>query len=55
MAIERLSFPAHLNMQGGVPLPVASPEQLQRIVRRFGSCGIHRMAEGEYDITPPIW
>lgn len=55
MAIERLSFPQHLNIQSGVQLSDVSPEQLMRVVRKFGSRGTRRLAEGEYDLTPPIW
>lgn len=55
MAIERLSFPEYLSIQAGVAIYDASPAQLLRIARHFGSRGIRRLKEGEYDITPPIW
>ena len=55
MAIERLSFPAHLNIQGGVEFPDPSPDRLGRILKAFGERGIRRLAEEEYNLTPPIW
>lgn len=55
MAIERLSFPHHLNIQGGVQMPDASPDELTKVIRKFGQRGTRRLAEGEYDLTPPIW
>lgn len=55
MAIERLSFPHHLNIQAGIEVhPDNIQTQLERIVRKFGNHA-ERLREGNYDITPPIW
>ena len=57
MAIERLSFPKHLQMKNGIALASGDISTLQSqvdgLLARFGTFS-ERLAEGNYDITPNV-